>query len=105
MPSTIMQEVKNYLKGLDKIPNPLFNVGQASVNAAMKKYIKLSGVRAIKIHDLRHSHASLLINNGIPIPIISHRLGHKSPKITLSVYSHMYEETGNQVTELIDRLI
>ena len=58
-------------------------------------------LQPIRIHDLRHSHASLLIHNGFPITLISKRLGHKLPDITLKVYSHMYKESGAKVAQFL----
>ena len=50
---------------------------------------KKAGVPEIRIHDLRHSHASLLISHGVPITAISKRLGHSTVQQTLQTYSHM----------------
>jgi integrase len=44
---------------------------------------------AIRLHDLRHSHASLLLAAGVPVKEVSERLGHASPVITLGVYAHV----------------
>lgn len=48
----------------------------------------------IRLHDLRHTHATLLLANGKPVKVVSERLGHASPTITLSVYAHVLP--GNQ---------
>ena len=61
-----------------------------SVWLMFRKFIKLSGVSTIRLHDLRHSHASYLINKGYDIQIISKRLGHTNTSITYDVYSHLY---------------
>ena len=55
-----------------------------------RKFIEWSGVSTIRLHDLRHSHASYLINKGYDIQIISKRLGHTNTSITYDVYSHLY---------------
>ncbi|MBR2179145.1 MAG: tyrosine-type recombinase/integrase [Selenomonadaceae bacterium] len=65
----------------------------------------MAGLKPIRIHDLRHSHASLLIYNGFPITLISKRLGHKSPDITLKVYSHMYKESGKKVAQFLQNAL
>ena len=44
----------------------------------------------IRIHDLRHSHASLLVEKNVPIIAISERLGHEDVQTTLNTYSHLY---------------
>lgn len=46
-------------------------------------------VPRIRLHDLRHTHASLLLSSGIPVMVVSERLGHASPTITLTVYQHV----------------
>jgi integrase len=42
----------------------------------------------IRLHDLRHSHGSLLLAAGVPVKVVSERLGHTTPMITLTVYAH-----------------
>ena len=96
-----MQTVKNYIDQLDEVPTPLFYVYNSALSVAIHKYAKIAGVKEIRLHDLRHSHASFLIHNGVPITAISKRLGHRSPKITLEVYSHMYEESEEQIVDLL----
>lgn len=44
---------------------------------------------AIRLHDLRHIHATLLIKAGVPVKVVSERLGHVGPMITLTTYSHV----------------
>lgn len=60
-----------------------------SVDHAFSKYIKLSGVKGIRIHDLRHSCASLLISQGVSIVGVSKRLGHTNTEQTLNTYAHL----------------
>lgn len=52
---------------------------------------------AIRLHDLRHSHASLLLAAGVPVKEVSERLGHASPVITLGVYSASGRATASCV--------
>lgn len=65
---------------------------------------KRAGIKKIRIHDFRHSHASLLINNGVNISVISKRLGHSSIKETLDTYSHMYQKSEDEAVALINSL-
>ena len=67
----------------------------------MKLGCKLSGVEQIRIHDLRHSHASLLIEMGFSPLLIKERLGHEDIKTTLQTYSHLYP---SKQEELINKL-
>ena len=52
----------------------------------------------IRLHDLRHTAASLMLASGVPVKVVSEMLGHSSPTITLSIYAHtlpgMAEEAG-----------
>jgi integrase len=45
-------------------------------------------LKEFSLHSLRHCHASVLLSNGVPIPVVSERLGHADPTITLQIYSH-----------------
>jgi len=60
-----------------------------------------TGVTHIRVHDLRHSHASMLINMGCNIVLVSKRLGHESVSITLDTYGHLYP---TQEDDMIDKL-
>ncbi|MBM7631138.1 site-specific integrase [Geomicrobium sediminis] len=60
------------------------------------KYLKLSGLKKIRIHDFRHSHASYLINNNAIPGIVAQRLGHSDISTTLNIYSHLYPSTEKE---------
>jgi len=62
-------------------------------------YIEKSGVKKITIHGFRHSHASLLINDGANILVVSKRLGHSSIKETLDRYSHMFPSSQIEIVK------
>lgn len=63
-----------------------------------------AGVPHIRIHDLRHSYCSLLINGGFPLSTIAHLMGHASTEITQRVYSHIYPEANLQVLDYMNKL-
>lgn len=67
-------------------------------------YSKRANLRTIRIHDFRHSCASLLINQNMPITLVSRYLGHAKTSITLDTYSHMYKSDLNVLTSYIDSL-
>ena len=67
----------------------------------MDKGCQASGVKRIRIHDLRHSHASLLVEMGFSPLLIAERLGHENVQTTMEVYSHLYP---NKQREVADRL-
>ena len=65
---------------------------------------KASGVKRIRIHDLRHSHASLLIEMGFPPLLIAERLGHEHVETTLETYGHLYPNKQSEVARQLDEL-
>lgn len=70
----------------------------------IKNYCIKSGVQKIRIHDLRHSHASVLINLGVSPLAIAKRLGHEKIETTLNIYSHLYPEKEKNMIDLLDSL-
>jgi integrase len=64
-----------------------------TVSRAWDTLSKQAGVKPIRFHDARHSHASLLLKQGINLKVISERLGHSSIAITADIYSHVSPET------------
>jgi integrase len=54
-----------------------------------ERLVAAAGVPTIRFHDLRHTHATLLLKAGVPPHVVSQRLGHASPALTLSIYSHV----------------
>jgi integrase len=59
------------------------------VTAAFEKLVRRSGLPRIRLHDLRHSHATILLMTGEPVHLVANRLGHASPMVTLQVYAHV----------------
>jgi len=67
-------------------------------------YSKRANLRTIRLHDYRHSCASLLINQNMPITLVSRYLGHAKTSVTLDTYSHMYKSDLNTLTDYINKL-
>ena len=67
--------------------------------------LEMHGLRHIKLHGTRHSAVSLLLSEGLPLHMVQQRAGHKDPKITLSVYSHVARDKQNIVAERLSDLI
>ena len=53
------------------------------------RHLAKSTIPSIRLHDLRHTHASILLKEGVPLKVVSERLGHANPAFTLSVYQHL----------------
>lgn len=67
------------------------------------KAIKDSGMMYIKIHDLRHSHVSYLINNGANIVAVSKRIGHSNISMTLDTYTHLMQDTQDELVSILTK--
>lgn len=74
-----------------------------SVNRPMKAFIERSGVPKIRFHDLRHTHATLLLELGVNPKVVADRLGHASVKETLDTYSHVSLSMQGNVAELFSK--
>ncbi len=53
----------------------------------------------IRLHDTRHTHVTLLLADGVPVKVVSERLGHASATITLTVYQHVHPGMGRQAAD------
>lgn len=106
MPRVIMDELvaycdKRYKLELDE---RLFTCSLPTISRAMKEAAMRAEVKPIRVHDLRHSHASLLVDMGLPILAISKRLGHANPSMTLNIYSHLYESKQADVINKLNEV-
>ena len=63
------------------------------------------GMPRIRFHDLRHTHATLLLRAGVPVKVVSERLGHASPGFTLNVYQHVLPGMQAEAAEVFERLL
>jgi len=74
---------------------------------AFERLVARSGLPRIRLHDLRHTCATIALRAGIPTKVISERLGHASPGFTLRQYAHvipgMQREAAHQIADLVDR--
>lgn len=76
---------------------------ETSVDRAFHKYSEMAKLPRIRIHDLRHSHASYLISKGLNIVAISQRLGHSSVKQTLDTYAHMMPQDHDYLLDCLEK--
>lgn len=69
-----------------------------------KMYAQLAEVKKIRIHDFRHTHATVLVNNGINIQEIARRLGHSNVEITWKIYAHLYPQEEERALKILDNI-
>ena len=103
VPDFVMSEVKEYMSKLYDLKDTdrVFPFTKSYINNAMERACMKSGVKKIRIHDIRHSHASCLINLGCAPLLISERLGHEKVQTTLSTYSHLYPNKHQEVVDIM----
>lgn len=77
----------------------LFDYGKGSLNRNLTTCAKDAGLPAIRVHDLRHSHASLLIEMGYNILLVSQRLGHEKVDTTWNTYAHLYPDKQEKLAD------
>lgn len=106
LPDFICDMVQDYVTHLyDYKPKErLFPVTKSYLDHEMRRGCQKSGVKKIRVHDIRHSHASLLIEQGFPPLLISERLGHEKIQTTLQTYSHLYPNKHNLVADKLQEL-
>ena len=102
MPNFLCDEMRDYLGMLYgvKKKDRIFTVTKSYLHHEMDRGAKEAGVKRIRIHDLRHSHISLLIDMGFSAVAIADRVGHESIEITYR-YAHLFP---SKQTEMADKL-
>ena len=103
VPEFLAVDIKDYMDSLYDLQenDRLFPITKYYLEHEMQRGIKESGVKRIRVHDLRHSHASMLIKLGFSPLEIANRLGHEKVETTLNTYAHLYP---NKQTKLAERL-
>ena len=105
MPDFLCEEMQDYLRMLydQKSDERIFTISKSYLLHEMDRGVKETGLKRIRIHDLRHSHVSLLIELGFSAVAIADRVGHESIEITYR-YAHLFPskqaEMANKLSEL-----
>lgn len=103
LPNFLCDEIQDYLKmlydvGLD---DRMFLVTKSYLYREMERGSKQAGIKRIRIHDIRHSHVSLLIDMGFSVTAIADRVGHESIDITYN-YAHLFPSKQTEMAEKLD---
>ena len=98
MPAFLAEEMKKYMAGIYKLKDNqlLFPITKSYLHHEMTRGSTKAGVKRIRVHDLRHSHVSLLIELGYSAIAIADRLGHESIDITYR-YAHLFPSKQNDM--------
>lgn len=89
---TFQKTIKRYNDKIDK---------DETIAADQKNEMKLPTIR---FHDLRHSHATALLLEGVSVKVISERLGHSTTRITQDIYSHVLPQMQEQAADVMDKM-
>ncbi len=103
MPEMVAREMEDFIESIYGIQDDerIFPISKSYLHHEMDRGVKESGVKRIRIHDLRHSHVSLLINKGFTAVAIGNRVGHESEKITYR-YAHLFPSVQGEMAEALD---
>jgi integrase len=77
---------------------------QRRLHYDFKRVLRAAGLPDIRFHDLRHTAATLMLMNGIPLLVVSRRLGHSKPSVTLDIYGHYLPGMQSTAAALMDEL-
>ena len=101
IPEFLAADIKDYMDSLYDLQEDdrLFPITKYYLEHEMQRGIKESGVKRIRVHDLRHSHASMLIELGFSPLEIANRLGHEKVETTLNTYAHLYPNKQTKLAE------
>lgn len=80
-------------------------INPSNTRRSLKRLAAAAGIPAVRVHDLRHTHASLALAAGVPVEVVSRRLGHASIGITLDLYRHLYQPELDAAALSLDRLL
>ena len=75
------------------------------INQELHKILRRHNLPDVHTHDLRHANASLLINMGVPVKVISEHLGHTDTRVTEAIYAHIFNETMMQASDAIAKAL
>ena len=103
MPDFLCDEMQDYFKQLYGLEpdSRIFPLTKHTLKRGMEFGCKASGVKVIRIHDLRHSHVSLLINMGYSAVAIGNRVGHESVEITYR-YAHLFPTVQKEMADKLN---
>ena len=106
IPDFLCQELSDYIQSRYMLDadERLFPVTKSYLSHEMIRDCKNTDVKKIRIHDIRHSHASLLINQGCDALMLADRLGHEKVSTTLNTYSHLFPHKQQELVHSLESL-
>lgn len=105
MPDFLADELKIYLDGFYKLGNNdlIFTFSKSYLHHEMDRGARIANIKRIRVHDLRHSHVSLLVELGFNATAIAERVGHESVRITYK-YAHLFPTKQTEMASHLNKL-
>lgn len=106
IPDFLCQELSDYIQSRYMLDadERLFPVTKSYLSHEMIRGCRNTGIKKIRIHDIRHSHASLLIDQGCDALMLADRLGHEKVSTTLNTYSHLFPHKQQELVHSLESL-
>jgi integrase len=76
-----------------------------AISQAFERIARRAGVPVIRLHELRHTHGTLLISAGVPVKVVSERLGHATPGFTIDTYQHVLPGMQAEAARTFEQLV
>lgn len=105
IPDFLQEELREYMQSCYDLKDDerLFPVTKSYLSRVMKKGANRAGLERIRVHDIRHSHVSLLISLGFSAVAIAERMGHRSIDITYR-YAHLFPSVQTSMIEKLNQM-
>ena len=110
MPHYIIEKILKYIEPYKNNPNAFIfgnekPFSETNIKRQLDKHLKMSGLPHIVVYGFRHSHATNLIKAGVPIKVVSKRLGHSNASTTMNVYWHLFNDDEKQVLNVLKNMV
>lgn len=76
-----------------------------AISKEFRRAADAAGFEDLRLHDLRHTHASQLLDAGVPLHVVSQRLGHSTPVITMTIYAHVLKRADDKASQVSGDLL
>ena len=105
LPDFLAEEMQDYISRLPylKVDDRIFTITKSGLHHEIDRGCRETGVKRIRVHDLRHSHITMLIENGYSAKDVGSRAGHSAERITFK-YAHAYAEKGKEMANTLSDL-
>lgn len=104
IPDSLVKSLKAHHKRNMNTTYVFENIGFDSITAWFRDWVKAKRLSKIKFHDLRHTHATLLLSQGIDVKTIQKRLGHSNISTTLNTYTHVLDELDQNAAKALEKI-